>query len=304
MNRAWLLAGLLVFGCKKPSTTAEAGAADAESAAVVVADAGVADSGHVPTPKELADEHRDSMVKLVDEGKYAEVCAGTPTVPASICAWVAAKAEGKAAFKPDGDVFRAFFGREHIKKVSGTIVGDGETKGEYEAIVYGYRRHCVLSTVTTEFTTKGGFSLWVQEQPELREVTVKSGDTEKWVELEENDLGKDFSDLAKTYGLEAEGTAKDLMKEIANFVPYSELKGQYSDAGPSAVATAATPTATSNTPTPTAATTAAAHPTSALAPTVDPARAKARADCMRTCIAACKDDSACEMGCSTKTCAK
>ncbi|HEX7600110.1 MAG TPA: hypothetical protein VF316_00845 [Polyangiaceae bacterium] len=34
------------------------------------------------------------------------------------------------------------------------------------------------------------------------------------------------------------------------------------------------------------------------------AKAKARSECIRTCVAACKDDSACEMECPTTKCSK
>ena len=316
-----LLPIVLLFGfaaCKKSSPVVEAGSdagslVSADAAMAAATDASTDAESKPETPQDLANDHRDEMEKAAKEGRYADVCAGTPAFPSSMCAWVAARAQGKPASKPDPSVSHSWFVREHIKKVSGKIVGDGEAKGEYEAIVYGYRRHCVLSTLTTEYTTHGAFSLWVQELPDVRDVTVKSGDTEKWVELEENDLGKDIVDLAHAYGVEAEGMAKDLMVEIARFVPYSELKGDFPDASaPPATTAAATATTTATAPTTTATTAATAGPTATHAappppvqPTVDPeAKAKARSECIRTCVAACKDDSACEMECPTKKCAK
>ena len=184
----------------------------------------------VPPPKSAAEAHRDEMEKAANEGRYTDVCSGTPTFPPAVCAWAAARAQGKTASKPDWTVFVAFINREHIKKVSGRIVGDGEIAGEYEAIVYGYRRHCIVTTFGTTFTTKGAFSLWVQELPQARQVTTSAGGTENWVELEENDLGKDLSDLTYAHGVEAEALAKDIMMEVAKFVPYAELKGD-ADAG-------------------------------------------------------------------------
>jgi hypothetical protein len=219
-----------------------------------------------------------------------------------MCNWVAARAQGKPATKPDPSVSYPWFVREHIKKVSGTILGDGDTKGEHEVIAYGYRRHCILSTTTTEFKTTGGFTLWVQELPEVRDVTVNSGESEKWVELEESELGKDIVDLAHTYGIEAEALAKDLMVEIARFVPYSELKGDYPDASaPVAVTGTAISTATT-TSTATSITTTTSVPPR---PAVDPeAKTKARSECIRSCVAGCKDDAACELDCPTKKCPK
>ncbi|HEX7600019.1 MAG TPA: hypothetical protein VF316_00365 [Polyangiaceae bacterium] len=327
-----LLPLVLLFGlaaCKKSTPIVDAGSevgppVSADAAMAAATDAATDAESEPMTPQDLANDHRDEMEKAANEGRYADVCAGTPAFPLAMCAWVAARAQGKPASKPDPSVSHSWFQREHIKKVSGTIVGDGELKGEYEAIVYGYRRHCVLSTLTTEFKTRGAFSLWVQELPDVRDVTVKSGDTEKWVELEENDLGKDIVDLAHAYGVEAEGMAKDLMVEIARFVPYAELKGDFPDAG---APPAATGTATATTTATTTATAAGAGgkartaedllaemagsaPTQAappppVQPTVDPeAKAKARSDCMKSCVSGCKDDAPCEMTCATKTCPK
>jgi hypothetical protein len=297
------LAVAVLVACRKSSVTPEGGPEDA-GMVLVVTDTGVPDSGHEMTAKELADAHRDEMAKAAEEGRYADVCAGTPKFPSAICAYVAARARGKEGLNPGRDAFYAFINREHIKKVSGTIVMDtpGVKKdGRYEAVVYGYRRRCVINTFLTEFKSGGAFSLWVQEQPETEDVELKSGGVEKWVVLEENDLGKDLSDLTFSHGVEAQGVAKDLMKEIANFVPYSELKGEYPDAGapqamPATTVPSSTPTTTATPPMTTA--------TPTPPPPVTADKAKARADCMRTCIAGCKDDSACEMDCSTKRCVK
>ena len=223
---------LTLVACHRISPSGDASpAASAAPTSSTLAAADASIEADAPSPKDLADAHRDAMAKLADDGKYDEVCAGTPAVPRPICNWVALRAQGKAAVKPDGSIFMAFFNREHFKKVSGTIIGDGEAKGEYEVMAYGYRRHCILSTTSTNFKTTGAFTMWVQEQPDLREVTVNSGETQKWAELEESDMAKDFADLARGYGIEAEGTAKDLMTEIARFVPYAELQGDFPDAG-------------------------------------------------------------------------
>jgi hypothetical protein len=180
------------------------------------------------------------MADAAREGRYAEVCQGTPAVPSIICTWVAAKAEGKPAARPDGELFRAFYTREHIKKVSGRIIESAGGDNRYEVTASGYRRHCILETVDTQFETTGAFTMWVQEQPQPEEIELKSGRTEAWIVLTEAVLGKTLLDLAKSYGAGVEGQAmaKDVMGLIANFVPYAELKGDPAvvpDAGAPAV---------------------------------------------------------------------
>ncbi|MDC3956885.1 hypothetical protein KEG38_23700 [Polyangium jinanense] len=171
-------------------------------------------------------------------------------MPSIICNWVAAKAEGKPAARPDGEVFRAFYAREHIKKVSGRIIESAGGNDRYEVTASGYRRHCILETVDTRFETTGAFTMWVQEQPQPEEIELKSGRTEEWVVLAESVLGKTLIDLAKSHGAGVEGQAmaKDAMGLIADFVPYTELKGDppvLPDAGapaPDAGGASATPT--------------------------------------------------------------
>lgn len=284
----------LMSGCKKTTGTSDASpqASDGSATSSARGPAAKTNAGdaaaELESPSDLANAHREDMVKAAAAGRYADVCAGAPTFPSSLCTWVSARAQSNGG-SFDRGAFNAFIGREHIKKVSGRIIGDGASKGEYEAAVYGYRRHCVVSTSTTNFKTTGAFSLWVQEQPETRDVAVNSGGDQQWVVLEESDLASDLYDLAHASGIEAQGMAKDLMDEIARFVPYSELKGEYPDASAPASAEAGT----------------APPPATTGVATVDPeAKAKARAACMQACVAGCKDDSGCEMTCATKKCPK
>jgi hypothetical protein len=109
------------------------------------------------------------------------VCRGTPRVNQTLCAWVAARAAGKGVERPDGEIFRAYFGKEHWSHVYGHIVGAADENGDYEVSVGGYRHHCILDVIERKFETRGVFYFWVQEQPTTREVTVNSGDTQQWI---------------------------------------------------------------------------------------------------------------------------
>ena len=207
-----------------------------------------------PTPAQLASAHREQMADAARDGRYAAVCEGTPAVPSILCTWVAAKAEGKPAARPDGEVFRAFYAREHIKKVSGRIIEAAGGDNRYEVTAAGYRRHCILETVDTHFETTGAFTLWVQEQPETQEIELKSGRSAEWVVLTESVLGKTLLDLAKSYGAGVEGQAmaRDAMGLIADFVTYAELKGMLAplpDAG-APLADAGSPSAAPAAPSP------------------------------------------------------
>jgi predicted small lipoprotein YifL len=178
------------------------------------------------TPAERLEQHRKEMADAADAGRYADVCKGTPWVNAIICNWAAAKAAGKTVERPNGELFRGYFGKEHWKHAYGRIVGDADKDGDYEVSVSGYNHHCVLDTTDTKYETKGAFNLWVQEQPEPREVTLNSGNTQQWVVLEEAELAKTLMDLAHAGGVEATAMAKNAMKLIAVYEPYTERKGE------------------------------------------------------------------------------
>jgi len=69
------------------------------------------------------------MAEAAEAGRYAEVCKGTPWVNSTICNWAAAKAGGKGADRPNGELFRAYFGKEHWKHAYGRIIGDADSDG-------------------------------------------------------------------------------------------------------------------------------------------------------------------------------
>jgi hypothetical protein len=230
--------------CKKKASDVVETAADAQVAApepVAAVDAGPP----APlTPAERLEQHRKEMAEAVEAGQYADVCKGTPWFNSTICNWAAAKAAGKGVDRPNGELFRAYFGKEHWKHAYGRIVGDADKDGDYEVSVSGYNHHCVLDTTDTKYDTKGAFNLWVQEQPEPREVTLNSGNTQQWVVLEEAELAKTLMDLAHAGGVEATAMAKNAMKLIAVYEPYAERKGELPTLPDAPVATAApTPSA-------------------------------------------------------------
>jgi hypothetical protein len=289
---------LPLSGCKKTTSAADT-SSDADAAPKAAAN--VAPVVVAPiTPADRLAAHRKAMVTMAEAGQYAEVCNGTPWISRALCTWVAAKADGRSPERPDGEVFRAFFVKEHWKKVSGTILDPGDD-GHYEVRAGGYRRHCILDTIDTKFSSKGNFNMWVQEQPETREVTVTSGDVQQWIVLEEAVLAKAFMDLAHSGGgIEAKAMAKDTMSTIAEYVPYSELKGELPPLPGSVVVapSAASKTVPSELA---AATPRPVQPTTALA--VDPeVKRRARAGCLTKCVAACNDDASCERTCASSKC--
>lgn len=313
-----VLAALAVGACKKT-----AGVPDGGPGAVAVTDAAalplpVVEPPTPPSPQDLLDDHRKEMTAAAEAGNYADVCKGAPWVNGAICNWAAARASGQVVGRPDGELFRAYFGKEHWKHVYGQIVGDADTNGDYEVSVGGYRQHCILDTDETKFSSRGGFNMWVQEQPETREVTVNSGATQQWIVLEEVTLAKMLMDLAHSGGgIEGTALAKNAMGLIATYHPYAERKGELpalpsatppqSSATPSlsaaAMVTAAPAVAAATAPVPVGdLPRLAAAPVAAPAPHAeDPAkRARARAACMQQCVVGCKDDSACERSCAAR----
>lgn len=215
---------------KKDDASVDASTLGATSAMATTVDAGAPAPVPPParTPKELLEDHRRSLATLAAEAKYAEVCKGAPWFNQTICNWVAARASGKAVERPDGELLRGYFAKEHWKHVNGTIVGDPQEAGDYlEVSVGGYRNHCVLTTVDTKFRTRGRFEMWVQEQPNTHEVTLNSGATANWVVLEEAPLAKNLMAIAKSsVDIESTAMAKDAMKMIAEYQTYAELKGE------------------------------------------------------------------------------
>jgi len=265
------------------------------------------------TPKELLEEHREAMTALVEKGNYREACQGSPWFNQVLCNWVATRADDKPVGRPDGEVFRWFFTKEHWKHVYGRILEkpDGTT---LEVSVGGYKNHCILELTDTKYSSKGSFNLWVQEQPETREITLNSGSTANWVVLEEASLAKTLMNLARSGGgIEGRAMAKDAMKMIAKYVTYAELKGvipPVPGAAPAApamsvgAAAAGTPAVTAIVPAPVTPPTSApvktvVAPTPAAppVPTKDP---RARAACLSACVSKCADDAACERTCAGK----
>jgi hypothetical protein len=226
--------------CKKTMTDSADAVADAQVHVAPEPAAEPVDAGppHVDTPQEKLEQHRKEMAEAAEAGRYTEVCKGTPWFNSFICNWAATKAAGKPADRPNGELFRGYFGKEHWKHAYGRIVGDADKDGDYEVSVGGYNHHCVLDTIDTKYETKGAFNLWVQEQPEPREVTLNSGNTQQWVVLEEAELAKTLMDLAHAGGVEATAMAKNAMKLIAVYEPYTERKGELPTLPDAPVATA------------------------------------------------------------------
>lgn len=314
---AWVGLALLLAapGCSRRnglSPDDASASADGSSATGSGASSGKKDPPREKTPKELLEEHREAMTALVEKGSYREACQGSPWFNQVLCNWVATRAEEKPTGRPDSEVFRAFFTKEHWKHVYGRILEkpDGTT---LEVSVGGYKNHCVLELTDTKYSSKGNFNLWVQEQPETREVTLNSGSTANWVVLEEASLAKTLWDLAHSGGgIEGRAMAKDAMKMIAKYETYAERKGAIppvpgAPAAPAsavAVAAAAAPAVTAIVPAPATPPTSApvktvVAPTPAAppVPTKDP---RARAACLSGCVSKCADDAACERTCAGK----
>ncbi len=260
-----LMVAVLVVGCGKRDSAASGGSnADAVAAPVPSASASAASEPPAPpTPEALLEQHRKEMASAAEDGRYANVCAGTPWFNQAICNWAAGRAAGKSPARPGGDVFHPFFVSQHWAKVYGQIIADADSNGDYEVSVGGYKHHCILDTDETKFSTKGAFHMWVQEQPDTREVTVNSGATQQWVVLEEATLATMLMELAHSGGgVEATASAKNIMGLIATFVPYTEKKGEL----PVLPGVAPTPSAASS-----VAPAAPRRPSSAATPSPSPA---------------------------------
>lgn len=312
---ALLLLVLAACSRKDQASAEDASPRGASSTVAASPDAGAtpAEPPRERTPKELLDEHRRTLSAFAEQGKYTEVCKGAPWFNQIICVWVAARAEGKPVGRPDGELFRAFFYKEHWKHAYGRILGDPTAPGDLEVSVNGYRNHCILELTDTKYSSKGNFNLWVQEQPETREITLNSGSTANWVVLEEASLAKALMDLAHSGGgIEGTAMAKDAMKMIAEYQTYAELKGEIPPV-PGAAPTGASPdagaTPSASSASPTAASTSAATPSAVTvktaaaappAPVTPPKNPRARAECLSTCVSKCADDAACERACATK----
>jgi hypothetical protein len=300
--------GAVGTGCAKKSgaVSEDASATSSTAQASASAPPSVEVSAAPPepkTPKELLEEHRRALAKLVDDEKYAEVCRGAPWFQPTICSWVAARAAGKGSERPDGELFRAYFGKEHWKHVYGTVIGDPKEGYGIEVSVSGYKNHCLLTTTDTKFTSRGRFDLWVQEQVKLEEVTLNSGNVAHWVGLVEMPLARMLMSLAKSGGgIEATATAKDIMAQIASYETYAEQKEELPPvpgAAPPVPASAPSVTAA-----PAAAPQAEATlPAAKVPPAQPPASPKSpakRAACVSACVSKCADDSACERACVSK----
>jgi hypothetical protein len=320
----WVAPALTILtACSRHDSTISGSDAAPASATADASTIGTAtDSGvsakEAPTelsPADLLGEHRRKLGEAAEQGKYVDVCKGAPWFNQVICLWAAARAEGKAVGRPDGELFRAFFNKEHWKHGGGTIIGDPTASGDLEVSANGYRNHCVLETNDTKFSSRGRWDLWVQEQPETREVTLNSGSTQNWVVLEEMALAKALMDLAHSGGgIEGTARAKDAMKMIAEYQTYAELKGEIPavpgappmDAGTpaapvaSVAVTPSTPAPARPTSTVAAAVSAPAFPAFPTAGNAPPKNPRARADCLAGCVAKCADDTACERACAGK----
>lgn len=230
----------LATGCRGSSTQPTSDAGPTVSSSAPSASAAPAEP---LSPLDQFHAYQETMSAQAEAGHYADVCKGTPWFPSWMCQWVAARADGKGVDRPDGEAFRGFFYKEHWKHAYGTIIGDANTQGDYEASVSGYRNHVVLDTVDTKYESNGRFDLWVQEEPETQEVTLKSGGTANWVVIDEMPLAKALMDLAHS-GVSVESTAiaKDAMKLIASYAPYSVLKGDIPTPTGAAASAGAKPT--------------------------------------------------------------
>ena len=314
-----LMLTMLTACSRRDPTTLSSDASPASALGASTSIAVATDSGVSPkeAPKELSPvdllgEHRRKLGEAAEQSRYVDVCKGAPWFNQVICLWAAARAEGKAVGRPDGELFRAFFNKEHWKHGGGRIIGDPTASGDLEVSANGYRNHCVLETNDTKFSSRGRWDLWVQEQPETREVTLNSGSTQNWVVLEEMSIAKALMDLAHSGGgIEGTARAKDAMKMIAEYQTYAELKGEIPAVPGAAPVDAGVPAAPSATAAVVASPAASVRPASGgaaavAAPAAFPTFAapaknpRARADCLAGCVAKCADDPACERSCASK----
>lgn len=116
-----------------------------------------------PSPPPPPPSPADLASTALEEGRYEDVCAYLVTqgFSADICAWIAATAREPGSGSFSSRTFESFLRAQHVRRVSGSIVGFyDERNNEYEVRVGG--RIAILEANETAFETTGRFTMWAQ----------------------------------------------------------------------------------------------------------------------------------------------
>ncbi len=157
-----------------------------------------------PSPADLAGaalEHHDFSAVcgfLVSEG-FAQ----------NVCDWIAATAAGEHPSLSSRQL-ETFMRAQHVRRVSGTIVGD-IGPNEYETRISG--RLAILTTTETTFTTTGHFSMWAQQNGTSEE-DLASGRTVDVPIYREWLLFDSITGIARGSRDDAAERAQDVLEEL------------------------------------------------------------------------------------------
>lgn len=117
-----------------------------------------------PTPLERAQA-------ALDGGRYEEVCTYLVSTGLSqiVCDWVVETARTNDDHALSVDRFERFLRDQHVRRVSGTVVGwYDEAHNEYEVRIGG--QTAILVATETAFETTGRFTMWAQQHGTSDEV--------------------------------------------------------------------------------------------------------------------------------------
>lgn len=166
-----------------------------------------AETASEPTPQERAQA-------ALDESRYEDVCAylvsrGFSSV---ICDWLVATARANRDRPLSTDRFERFLRDQHVRRVSGSIVGwYDEAHNEYEVRVGG--RPAILVASETAFETTGRFTMWAQQHGTSDEV-LNSGREVSVPVYREWPLFQAILDTARARGDAAAPAAVSLLREL------------------------------------------------------------------------------------------
>lgn len=165
-----------------------------------------------PTPAEPTALERAEVA--LGERRYDDACGYLVARGMSqvVCDWIAATARTNDDQALSVDRFERFLREQHVRRVSGSIVGwYDEAHNEYEARISG--RTAILVATETEFETTGRFTMWAQERGSSDEV-LESGREVSVPVYREWPLYDAIIEMARVRGADAGPAAIALLREL------------------------------------------------------------------------------------------
>lgn len=160
-----------------------------------------------PTPLERAEA-------ALGENRYEDVCAYLVSrgLSSVVCDWIVATARANDDQALSTERFERFLRDQHVRRVSGSIVGwYDEARNEYEVRVGG--RTAILVASETAFETTGRFTMWSQQYGTSEEVLTSGREVSVPV-YREWPLYQAILDVARARGDAAGPAAVSLLREL------------------------------------------------------------------------------------------